>query len=65
MPGEIKQAAIVNDQAVGILADHRRLHPVVEDFLRRSADRFERRHVIPPPYLRESAGGELRPGREM
>jgi len=22
-------------------------------------------HVIPPPYLRESAGGVLRPGREM
>lgn len=45
MPGKIEQAAIVNDQAVGILADHRRLHAVVEDFLRRPANRFERRHV--------------------
>jgi len=45
VPGKIEQAAIVNDQAVGILADHRRLHAVVEDFLRRPANRFERRHV--------------------
>jgi hypothetical protein len=35
------QAAVVDDQAVGILADHRGLHAIVEDLPRRAADRRE------------------------
>ena len=49
------QRAIVDDMAgLGILADHRGLHPVVEDLLRHAAERLEggnvaaqqRRHVL-------------------
>jgi len=35
------QAAVVDDQAVGILADHCGLHSIVEDLPRRAADRGE------------------------
>ena len=41
MTRQIDQAAIVDDQAVGILADHRGLHAVVEDLPRCAADRGE------------------------
>ena len=45
MAGEVEQRAIVDDEAVGILADDRGLHPVVEDLARHAADRLERRDV--------------------
>ena len=41
MPGEIDKAAVVDDAAVGILADDRGLHAVVEDLARRPADRLQ------------------------
>ena len=47
--------------AVGILADHRRLHAVVKDFLRRPADCFERRHVTAQDGLQVLVDDEARP----
>ena len=41
MAGEVDQGAVVDDEAVGVLADHRGLHAVVEDLARRAADRLE------------------------
>lgn len=40
---KITERAVVDDLAVGILADHRGLHATVEDLARHSAERFERR----------------------
>src|SRR5271166_337155 len=45
VPGQVDKAAIVDDQTVGILADHRRLHPIVEDLAWRPADRLDRGDV--------------------
>src|SRR5207342_3616828 len=61
VPCEVEEAAVVNDQAVGILADHRRLHAVVENFLRRPADRFERRNVTAQDGLQVLVDDEARP----
>lgn len=41
MPGEIEETAVVDHETVGILADHRGLHAVVEDLAWRPADRFQ------------------------
>jgi hypothetical protein len=41
MPRKINQAAVVDDQPIGILADDRRLHAIVEDLARYAADRFQ------------------------
>jgi hypothetical protein len=41
VPGEIDKAAVVDDEAVGILADDRGLHAFVEDLARRPADRLQ------------------------
>jgi hypothetical protein len=38
MPRQIDQASVVDDQAVGVLADHRGLHAVIEDLPRCAAD---------------------------
>ncbi len=41
MAGEIDKRAIIDDEAVSVFADDRCLHPIVEDFVRRAADRLE------------------------
>ena len=42
MAGELEQRAVVDDVAgLGVLADHRGLHAVVEDLLRHAAERLE------------------------
>ena len=61
VPCEVEEATVVNDQAVGILADHRRLHAVVENFLRNPADRFERRNVTAQDGLQVLVDDEARP----
>jgi hypothetical protein len=61
VPCEVEEAAVVNDQAVGILADHRRLHAVVENFLRNPADRFERRNVTAQDGLQVLVDDKTRP----
>ena len=60
MPCEVEEGAVVNDQAVGILADHRRLHAVVENSWD-PADRFERRNVTAQDGLRVLVDDEARP----
>src|SRR4051794_24463177 len=45
MPCQVEQAAVVYDHAVGILADHRGLHAVVEDLPRRAPDRGQGRDM--------------------
>jgi hypothetical protein len=39
--GQIKQASVVDNEAVGILADDGGLHAVVENLMRHPADRFQ------------------------
>ena len=41
MTGEIDERAIVDDEAVRVLADDRSLHAIIEDLMRRAADRLE------------------------
>jgi len=41
VPGEIDKRAILDDEAVGILADDRGLHAIIENLVRRAADRLE------------------------
>lgn len=38
---------VVGDNAIGTFANHRRLHPVIENLFRRTADGFESRHMAP------------------
>ena len=43
--GEVVKCPVVNDAAILILAEHDRLHAIVEDLARQAADRLERRRV--------------------
>ena len=45
MPGKIEEAAVIDDEAFGILADDRGLHAVIEDLARSPANGFERGNV--------------------
>ena len=45
MPGHVEQAAVVDDQAVGILAEHGGFHAVVEDLAGCAAERLKRSDV--------------------
>ncbi len=61
VPREVEKGAVVDDEAVGILADHRGLHAVVEDLARRAADRFERGDVAAQDGLQVLVHDEARP----
>jgi hypothetical protein len=52
MLGERKERGVVDDVALAILADHRRLHAIVEDLDRHAADRREGRHMTAQQRLR-------------
>jgi hypothetical protein len=41
MAGEVDKRAVIVDEAVGVFADDRGLHPIVEGLVRRAADRLE------------------------
>jgi hypothetical protein len=58
---EIPERAVVNDLAVGVLADHRSLHPIIEDLARYAAKRFERRLVAGEYRLHRLTVGKATP----
>jgi len=45
MPGKIEEAAVIDDEAFGILADDGSLHAVIEDLARSPANGLERGNV--------------------
>ena len=63
MPSKVDQTAIVDDQPVGILADHRGLHAIVEDLVRRAADRLQGGDVAAQGGLQVLVGDEPRPDK--
>ena len=61
MTGEVDEGAVVDDELVGVLADDRGLHPVVEDRARRAADRVEGGDVAAQDALQILVEDEPRP----
>ena len=62
MAGEVEQGAVVDDVAgLGVLTDHRGLHPVVKDLARRAADRGEGGDVAAQHRLQVLVHDEPRP----
>jgi len=61
MMREITERAVVNDLAVGILADHHSFHAIIEDLARHAAERFERRLVAGQHRLHRLAMGKTAP----
>ena len=61
VPGQVQQRPVVDDEPVGVLADHRRLHAVVEDLARHAAERLERRDVAAQDALQILVDDEARP----
>ena len=55
------EGSVVGDDPRVVLADHRRLHAVVEDFLGHAAYRLERRHMAAQDRLEVLAGDEATP----
>jgi hypothetical protein len=60
VPGKVDERPIVDDAADG-LADHRRLHTVVEDLMGHAADRRKCRHVAAQDRLHVLVQHEARP----
>jgi len=61
MSCKVDQAAVVNHETVGILADHRGLHPVVKDLARHPANRVERGNVAAEHGLQVLVNDKTRP----
>ena len=61
VPGEVDEGAVVDDEPVGVLADDRSLHAIVEDGAWRAADRLEGRDVAAQNALQVLVEGK-RPG---
>src|SRR6516225_11708606 len=59
--GEVDKGAVVDDEPVGVLADDRGLHPIIEDRTRRAADRVEGSDVAAQDALQVLVEGEPRP----
>ena len=59
--GEVDEGAVVDDESVGVLADDRGLHAIVEDGARRAADRLEGRDVAAQDALQVLVEDEPRP----
>ena len=61
MCGTVDQRAVVDDVGLVVLADHRGLHPVVEDLARHSAQGREGRHMATQHGLQILMGDKTRP----
>ena len=61
MAGEVDEGAVVDDEPVGVLADDRGLHAIVEDRARRAADRLEGGDVAAQDALQILVEDEPRP----
>src|SRR5215211_2626095 len=61
MPGKVDEAAVVNHETVGILAEHRGLLPVVKDLARHPTNRFERGNVAAEHGLQVLVNDETSP----
>lgn len=61
MPGKLDQRAVVDDVRLGVLADHRGLHPIVEDLARHPAQGCEGGHVTAQHRLQVLMGNKARP----
>jgi hypothetical protein len=61
MPGKIEEAAVIDDEAFGILADDRGLHAVIEDLARSPANRFARGNVAAQHGLQVLVNDETSP----
>ena len=59
--GEVDEGAVVDDESVGVLADDRGLHAIVEDGARRAADRLEGRDMAAQDALQVLVEDEPRP----
>ena len=59
--GEVDEGAVVDDEPVGVLADDRGLHAIVEDGARRAPDRLEGRDVAAKNALQILVEDEPRP----
>src|SRR5271168_131261 len=61
MTGEVDKGAVVDDEPVGVLADDRGLHAIVEDRARRSADRLQSGDMAAQDALQILVEDEPRP----
>ena len=61
MTGEVDKGAVVDDEPVGVLADDRGLHAIVEDRARRSADRLQSGDMAAKDALQILVEDEPRP----
>jgi hypothetical protein len=63
VPGEIDKRAIIDDEAVGVLADDRGLHAIIEDLTRRTADRLESGDMTAQDALQVLVNDEAAPDK--
>jgi len=61
VPRQVDEASVVDDEAVGVLADHRGLHAVIEDLPRRATNRVEGGDMAAQDGLQVLVHDELRP----
>ena len=61
MPRKVEKGAVVDDKTIRVFPDHRRLHAVVENLARHTADRLERGDVAAQNRLQILVDDEPRP----